>query len=999
MANQNIHNDIDCDVDEWSQINNPDNVEQCTLYDISKINSILKKQKKSSGIFILHVNMRSIQKNKHKLEELLNNLSTLPTIILVSETKISSTQIPFDINIDTYNFYHNDTNTKAGGVGIYIQKCITTSIRQDLEIQINEQCENLWIEILNNKGPKTVIGVIYRHPDPNISNFQKAFTDTLETLQTQNTVYYIGGDFNIDLQKQNTNKIRRYISDIHSAGSCLPINQPTRYTPHSQPATLDHFYTNILNKHIIPSIIEYDISDHLPIALLIPHGTLQQTNTTFKKRDTRNFRVDQFLNDLDNSLSTTFCQLPENALLEDEFKLFTTTFLKILDQHAPLRTQTRKEQRLKKKTWITSGILKSIKTKNRMLKTHYQSNNTKKIEIYKKYNNHLTRLKKASKQLTYQQHINNANSSAQTWKIIKKIANNAKSPQQIKQITVNGQILTEPKEIAQSLNQHFTTIGESLASRITHTNASFKDYLKGSIVNSFYLSPTNDFEIKKYINILKQNKAEGPHHLPIHFFKLSTDIIAPYLTYLYNKCFTTFEIPQFLKITNITPIPKNKNPTQASDFRPISITPVLSKLLEKLIIFQLNKFLTKHNIISQHQFGFRKNHTTALLTADLYENMLNSTDQGKYHCTVFMDLSKAFDTVDHNILITKLQHYGIRGGPLNLLKNFITNRLTSTKFLNEQSNHSIAKYGLPQGCILSPVLFQIYTNDLPTITNIPCKMYADDSIFFCSENSLGPLQQTMNMELVKITHWMSANKLSLNIDKTHFMLIEKRKSPATNFKLQINNTYLHRANTVRYLGIHFDDKLTWKNHIAVVEAKISQSIGMLYKIRKYLNSHTLKILYHALIHSHLQYGSINWGRACKSHLVHLQALQNKAIRAITHSTIYTHIIPLFKEQNILQIKHITELEILKYMHKYQNGLLPSAFKNLLHPIADVHTHHTRLHDSQNFFLPTVLTNSGQKQIKFLGPKLWETIHPPHKSLNLKLFTKQVKNKMFEDYQL
>lgn len=266
-----------------------------------------------------------------------------------------------------------------------------------------------------------------------------------------------------------------------------------------------------------------------------------------------------------------------------------------------------------------------------------------------------------------------------------------------------------------------------------------------------------------------------------------------------------------------------------------------------------------------------------------------------------MDLSKAFDTVNHSILLRKLQHYGIRGGPLNILESFLTNRLNATITRQCKSKYLQVKCGLPQGSILSPILFQIYTNDLPNVTDMSCKMYADDTIFYAASFKSKDLQKQMQQEIIKVDDWMRTNKLSLNYTKTQYVITHNKNLKIAEFSLHINNVELHRSNSVKYLGIVMDDKVNWSQHITAVSSKVSQSIGVLYKIKRYINKNTLLLLYYAFIHSHLQYGIINWGRASQTHLQHLQTLQNRALRVITGISKYSHVHTktIFKENKIL----------------------------------------------------------------------------------------------------
>lgn len=250
-----LYNDLSsiskCNTEEMCDIRNKilNNIAECKVYTINNLNALFLKH--PDQLTIIHCNMRSLTKNKHKLEEILTKMTIQPTFILISETKINVLQAPFNVNIDGYKFYHSDSTTNAGGVGIYVKDYISITLRNDLHINTVNQCEDLWLEASYTGSRKPIIlGVIYRHPNNNFKDFEIAIVKRLDNLQQLNYTYYIGGDININVGELYSPKIKNYINVIHSTGCNFAINKPTRYSPHSKPSILDHFYTRASNSQV-----------------------------------------------------------------------------------------------------------------------------------------------------------------------------------------------------------------------------------------------------------------------------------------------------------------------------------------------------------------------------------------------------------------------------------------------------------------------------------------------------------------------------------------------------------------------------------------------------------------------------------------------------------------------------------------------------------------------------------------------------------------------------
>ena len=324
--------------------------------------------------------------------------------------------------------------------------------------------------------------------------------------------------------------------------------------------------------------------------------------------------------------------------------------------------------------------------------------------------------------------------------------------------------------IANTFNDYFVNISTNLASTIPYTQTQFTQFLTGSYPDSFVFYPTDNNEITAIIKDINPNKSPGPACLDPSVVKQTAEPLAPILSYIFNISMGSGRVPDQLKIAKVLPIFKADDNRKFSNYRPISILPIFSKILERVVYVRLMKYLTKHNILSNNQFGFRKNHSTFMAVLDLIDNLSKSIDEKEFSVGVFIDLSKAFDTVNHKILIEKLSHYGIRRIPLLWFSDYLSNRKQFIKFNDVLSDYKTVNCGVPQGSILGPLLFLIYVNDISNCSSLlKLILFADDASLFSSGKDLTELIQIVNQELSVIATWFKSNKLSLNLKKPNVL--------------------------------------------------------------------------------------------------------------------------------------------------------------------------------------------------------------------------------------
>ena len=446
-----------------------------------------------------------------------------------------------------------------------------------------------------------------------------------------------------------------------------------------------------------------------------------------------------------------------------------------------------------------------------------------------------------------------------------------------------------------------------------------------------------------------------------------------------NKSIESGHVPVTMKLAKVVPIYKSKDKQMLNNYRPISLLPIFSKILEKVIHHKLFNFLDINNTLFSSQYGFRKNHSTVNAVTELVSHVIKAMDRKENTIGVFLDLSKAFDTVNHNIMLRKLEFYGIRGIALQWFKHYLSGRKQYVMFNNTQSSMQYITCGVPQGSVLGPLLFLIYINDIPNcLKHSKSIVFADDTTIFTSCNNMNTLYNNMNGDLANLINWFKANKLSLNIAKTNYILFRSSKfvNLGDNLKLYAGADEIIRNVRCKFLGIVIDDKLCWLDHINAINIKLSRSLYILNSVKNMLPNFILRQIYYTMVQPYLTYGIILWGSTYQSYLKRTVILQKKAIRYMHKAHYNAHTKPLFYASNVLNINNTYRLEVAKFMYDFTRRKLPTPILDFFARNLAVHQHNTRHVLDPHF---TIIHNStADKSILHRGPRIWSDIPQPIK---------------------
>ena len=512
-----------------------------------------------------------------------------------------------------------------------------------------------------------------------------------------------------------------------------------------------------------------------------------------------------------------------------------------------------------------------------------------------------------------------------------------------------------------------------------------------------------------------ENKSTGPYSIPLKLLKIIPDLIIKPLCSLINNSFLEGTFPDLLKIVKVVPIHKNNSNQEMNNFRPISLLSIFDKIIEKLMHKRLYKFLEDNNILYNKQYGFRKGNSTIFSLIEITEKIKESIDKGKFGCGIFIDLRKAFDTVNHNILLTKLEHYGVRGVELNWFESYLNGRQQYVFLNGESSDLKSINCGVPQGSVLGPLLFLLYINDLPNISKIlDFFLFADDTNIYYQDDSLIKLEKIVNKEIRKLYLWLNVNRLSLNIDKTNFVIFHPFNKPLkTNITIMIHKKAISEKNSIKYLGVMIDSTLSWKDHVLHLSKKLSRVVGILYKLRDFVNIKLMTNIYYALFYSHVVYAIEVWGSTSNIYINNIITLQKRVVRLMTYKDQFPVLpgplypsSPLFMELKILKIKDIFILQISKFIHKCLNLNIIINFENWFKLNCETNNHRTRSNFSlsnnsstNNIFIPFARTTYyGLKSIKVNGPKIWNNLPADLRNIkSLFKFKLLIKHYLLESY--
>ena len=622
-------------------------------------------------------------------------------------------------------------------------------------------------------------------------------------------------------------------------------------------------------------------------------------------------------------------------------------------------------------------------------------------EAWKQVKNEITELSRNGKKQYYKYFSENKKNMCKIWKGIKEIINiKSKAHNSPSTIKLKNKSISKPKEIATSFNKYFTNVAEDIIRERKYSGkVNHKAYLTHPLDKSFVLYDFDVKEVISTISCLNHQKGSGPNGLPSKILLMLKDEISIPLTIIFNISQRTGTYPRLLKLSKTIPVYKKGSKMEISNYRPISLLSNINKIFEKLMYNRVYKFLEENKCLYSLQFGFRRKHSTTHALIQITEKIRNALDEGNHACGVFIDLQKAFDTVNHEILVDKLNYYGIRGLANQWFKSYLSQRTQYVSIDGFDSETLKIKHGVPQGSVLGPLLFLLYINDLhKSVIYSNAYHFADDTNLLVISKSQKQLQKHMNIDLKLLFKWLIANKISLNCSKTELVIFHnKKKSNNFVYRFLINGHKLIPTSNLKYLGVTIDEKLSGEQHCKILTGKLNRANGMLCKIRHFVTSVELKSIYEAIFSSHLRYGCQVWGLEATTQVQRIGKLQNKALRIINFQKFNIPSDPLYAQDRILKLCDLIRLNNCLFVHDYLNNALPDCFADYFQKLKLKYENIlTRNSSLGALYVPSVRTSSfGIHSITFRSIQCWNQVTKSYKINLLKLSRNNLKQVLIQ----
>lgn len=806
------------------------------------------------------------------------------------------------LNIQNYKLnahYSREIFSKGGGVlllskpeinskQVYIPKSLQDLILQEKQFEF---CVNSFrIDALN-----FILVGIYRSPCSNVTVFLDRLSLLIDFLNKKFDKIIVAGDINIDIFKKSKEHIMLK-NILKSHNMRYLVNFATRVTNNTKSAIDNFFVKNIPNNSISVDGIVTLLSDHDGQIMDITHSTvntLHDHTITIECRSFTHENIDVFVKLLSNETWIDVYMAP----VTEKYSVFFNSLKFIFDQAFPKKI---KKKIKSKSNWLSQDLKEERKEIIQLNKNIRKTKNYTSFKVVKeRHRKYKMKLFSAKKAYYDKKIANSSNVQKTVWNIINnEVGRNCKGKSDnINSVINEGRTYTNPKEICNIFNNYFVNLVKNTSTgSATHTAKNINNNSNSFVQNiksKFSLRPVEPKEVEKVISSFKNKLSTGYDEIPVTVLKAAKYHLSPVLTHLINSSFISGYFPIELKISKIIPIHKKNDLTDIANYRPISLLPSISKIYEKIVYNQLVTYLENHELIDKIQHGFCEGKSVITATVSFIESIIESVDKGDLTIGIFMDLSKAFDSVSHPALVEKLNMLGVQKQSLDWFKSYLSDRqqfveikyTERNRIFNASSQLQLVKFGVPQGSILGPLLFVCYIKNIAlSLSNFhqgSLCLYADDLNLKISAKTAEQVEILSSIELNNIKNFLNTHNLLLNISKTNYINFQTQQSSSKDDLNIIIETYpIELKTSTRFLGLQIDKNLNWNEHINKILTKINSGIYALAQMSYLCNLSTLKTIYYSYIHSHIAYGICLYGATKKENLDQILKQQKRAIRII-----------------------------------------------------------------------------------------------------------------------
>ena len=905
-------------------------------------------------------------------------------LLSLNELNLDDTIHSSTLNIPSaYNIIRCDRpNSSRGGCGMVVNKKLDyTEISVDSNLQ---NIEAIWIKL---KKSKINVCSFYRSGNYcSVENFIDYMNYCMRKFKGKKVIWI--GDINIDQNNISSSQYKKLDMTLKSFNMVQTIQGITRVARRGDKfsqSTIDVIFTNCYSDFVNSSVLDEQIGDHQAIKCEIASKVFRAPK--FEKVDIRNHsrrNIEQFVAFL--NVGSDYSRLLECDDVEAVTLGLSDHIEHAYQNHFPHKTIKQHEKFIYKPS---SELLCAINDTKLLFKKFKSLKHKQDIsgcnqcgtcdsctkcseawDRYKLQRNIRTKTARSCKRSNVVEDLkikSARNDLKGIWKTIKVASNMNPSISNIEGTKDHS---------AELFNSHFATIGSNIQAQVPPIdNVSFEDFLppRTSDLTFNNFQEVMDSEIISYVESLSRDKAVFDD-IPLYILKEAAPCIIEPLTHIVNLSLRTGIVPTICKRARVTPIHKSGNKDDPNNYRPISILPFIGKIIEYFVSQQITDYMEENRLFTRHQFGFRKNHSTTYLMFDLFDEIYKSKSKSFKPGIIFLDIKKAFDTVNHEILIKKLMYYGIGGTALTWFKNFLSDRYQCTRLCGKLSSFLLVLSGVPQGSILGPILFSIYINDIIYACNLSIPyLFADDGALFF-EDSCRNSYINMKIELLTIIKWLSANKLSFNVDKTEFMIFDAQDQ-VDRIDIELLNTSfcIKECKETKYLGLLLDSKLNFKSHVDYVKKKVMKRIGAMYRSKGLLPVKYRKMFANALMLPQFDYLDTIYNRAGKTKLAELDLLYKKIAKIALDVPQTESSLSVYKDMKWLPLHLRRQLHLSNYMYRIINDNCPTNFMNKFSYVSGG----SRNSEHCNLYINRCASH---KNFYYLGAKCWNNL--PHSLRNL-----------------
>ena len=876
------------------------------------------------NLSFLTINVRSLSGKFPEFQLFLERLKFKFTFIFLTEVWLSdATDVGFQLS--GYHSVSVNRNDLGGGIKLYYAEYLQVTKIETLT-GVFPSHEALFIKTKIPGCFTITLAGIYRPPNCCADSFIDYLENSILNYDLCNCVLL--GDFNFDFLKVSTDfRISRFVEIMQTNGFQQCITKPTYFNSVSRSPTtiLDHIWHN-LNITFNSNVIYPPLSDHFACSTIFNTKLSDSNRVTLRFRNFSLQNKVKFHANIENEFELATLNMTDINTVVYSFNCWLTY---LLNKYFPIKVKTVSEKR-NMQPWMTSSIIKCIKIKHKLFKQFQRGEIN--YCVYKTYSSLLkTLLIIAERRYRRKKVANLRGNMRSVYQIINNMLGKGVS-RVCNRISINGSIETDGEKIANAFAEYFENEPLRIQTNIVPYNA--EDMLSFIPLNnnSCFFIPTNEWEVCDILTSIKGSN--GLKDIPVKFLKLSPFIFSTFIADIYNLSLQTAEYPDLFKVARIVPVFKSGNKVLIENYRPISVLPILNKIFEKLTFKRMYSFITRYKLLSKSQFGFRVGSNTERAVLNFIAAVLPVFLKKEYALAIFVDFRKAFDTIDRNILLSKLDRYGFRDRALKYLESYLSQRSSSVDYEGVMSHKVTSRTGVPQGSCLGPLMFNLYINDLIYYLHETCTfLYADDSTFLKMGSNLQALSEEANQVLQRLHKWSSFNRLAVNTSKTKFMILTNL-SIADYPVLTFNRSQLDNVTDFRYLGLFIDSHLKFSNHYDKLAGKMSSFCGVTYRLKHLFDFHTAKLFYFSNIFSIMSYSILAWGGLLDTQRgKRLQRLQNKIVfNLFSRFSPSPNISDLYRNLSLLTLKNVYKLKVGLTMYKmFNEDFLPEIKDVILEP--------------------------------------------------------------------